>query len=106
MITIVLKQPEQPPTIYHINAIEELEEKLEGEFEVAFDDQLEGISILVNEEVRGLKPHNFTIETDGSHDWVYGTAIFTRIEEGSLQSLTEEQINTIKEYFSKTREYK
>ncbi|MEW9667780.1 hypothetical protein [Ammoniphilus sp. 3BR4] len=106
MITVVVKVPEQTPEVQIIESVDTLEEIMEGEFELAHDDHLEGISILVNEEVRGIKPHNFTIEADGSHDWVYGTAIFTRLEEGMLKSLTENEIDLIKNYFSKTRAYK
>ncbi len=106
MITIIVKNPEQEPLTQSIMGPEVLEELMEGEFEVAHDDHLEGILILVNEEVRGIKPHNFTIEADGSHDWVYGTAIFTAIEDGQLISLNDAQIGMVQEYFAKTRAYK
>ncbi|WP_134700547.1 hypothetical protein [Ammoniphilus sp. YIM 78166] len=106
MITVIVKYPEQEPLTQAITGPERLEELMEGEFEVAHDDHLEGILILVNEEVRGIKPHNFTIEADGSHDWVYGTAIFTAVEDGQLISLHDAQIALVQEYFAKTRAYK
>ena len=79
---------------------------MEGEFEIAEDDLLPGIYILVNEEARGIKPHNFTIQTEGTHDWVYGTSLFISMENEQIISLTEQQIAEIKDYFSRTRAYK
>jgi len=106
MIKTIVKYPEHEPKVEEINSIDQIETWMEGEFEIAEDDLLPGVYILVNEEARGIKPHNFTIQTEGTHDWVYGTSLFIRMEEDQIVSLTDQQIEEIKVYFSRTRAYK
>lgn len=106
MITVMLKLPEQDPETREIDSIQTIEEWLEGEFEMIEDDQLSDIHILINEEARGVQPHNFTILSEGAHDWVYGPAVFISVREGQVVSLNERQIKDIKEYFSSVRPYK
>ncbi len=105
MIQIVVKAPEEAPQLQQISTMDELEELLEGEYEITQDDLLPGIHILINDEARGLKPHNFTIQTQGSHDWIYGTAVFIRLDDNQLSSITNEQAAAVQDYFAKTRAY-
>jgi hypothetical protein len=100
MITIVIKQPDQAPFEEQRDNLSTLTEILDGEYEMTTDDELEGIALLVNEEVRGVRPNNFTIKTDGFHDWVYGNCVFIGIEGNSFQSLTADQVEQVKQYFS------
>lgn len=106
MIKIIVKYSEQEPLLKEVDSIDQLEEIMEGDFEIAQDDGLSDIYILVNEEARGMKPHNFTIRTEGTHDWVYGTSLFISMEGDKIVSLTDDQVNEIKDYFAKTRAYK
>lgn len=106
MIQVVVKVPEEKPYTQEINSVETLQDIMEGDYELTQDDLLPGIHMLVNEDLRGMKPHNFTIQSNGTHDWVYGTAVFIAIEGEQMITLTEEQIKAISDYFAKTRGYK
>lgn len=105
MIQIMVKAPEQAPKLHQIDSMDEISDLIEGDYEIVQDDLLPGIHILINDEARGLKPHNFTIQAAGSHDWIYGTAVFVHIKDDQLKSLTDEQAIVIQDYFAKTRAY-
>lgn len=106
MIQIMVKAPEEAPQLQQIGSMDELSDLIEGEYEMVQDDLLPGIHIMIDDEARGIKPHNFTIQTEGSHDWIYGTAVFICLsEDNRLSSLTNEQAAAIQDYFAKTRAY-
>lgn len=105
MIQIVVKAPEEAPQIQQMDSIDDLSEWIEGEYEIVQDDLLPGIHIIIDDEARGIKPHNFTIQTQGSHDWIYGTAVFICLQDDQLKSLTDEQSAAIQDYFARTRAY-
>ncbi|RKD24336.1 hypothetical protein BEP19_08035 [Ammoniphilus oxalaticus] len=107
MIKIMLKLPGQEQADpREVKSVQDLEKLMEGEFELTEDDQLPGIYILVNEEARGVKAHNFTIQSEGAHDWVYGPSVMLAMQDDQATSLTEQQIEQIHAYFASARMYK
>jgi hypothetical protein len=100
MIKVVVKAPAEAPEVKELAGTADFAGILEGEFEIVSDDELAGISLVVEEDARGVKANNFPITSDGFLDWVYGTCIFVR-EDG--QSLTEEDVQTIMDYLAKKK---
>lgn len=97
LITGYLKKPHEGATVIHIENADSLCERVGGDYEVVTDDHLEGISLVVNEEARGLEANNFPITSDGYLDWVYGACVFVKADG---QSLTDEDILRIDQYLS------
>lgn len=87
MITVYVKRPHEPAAAAEVNSMDELQEWVGGDYEVAADDHLDGISLIVNEDARGVEANNFPITSDGYLDWVYGVCVFVK-EDG--RSLSEE----------------
>lgn len=97
MIAVYLKRPHEEAVVSHIENTDDLNDLVGGDFEVMADDHLEGISLIVNEEARGVQANNFPITSEGYLDWVYGPCVFVKAD-GS--SLTDEDIARIRHFLS------
>jgi len=97
MITVYVKRPHEAAAPAEVAGMDDLEELVGGEYEVVSDDGLAGISLIVNEEARGVEANNFPIASDGYLDWVYGTCVFVK-EDG--RSLTEDDRQRIDRFLT------
>lgn len=84
MITVYVKRPHEAAAPAEVSGMDDLVELVGGEYEVVSDDGLAGISLIVNEEARGVEANNFPITADGYLDWVYGTCVFVKADGQSL----------------------
>lgn len=97
MITVYVKRPHESAVAAEVTSMDELQDMVGGEYEVVADDHLEGISLIVNEDARGVEANNFPITSDGYLDWVYGICVFVK-EDG--RSLSEEDCLRINQFLS------
>ncbi|MGN7471151.1 DUF3846 domain-containing protein [Brevibacillus sp. SAFN-007a] len=97
MITVYVKRPHEQAEKLEIADTDSLRDLVEGDFDVVTDDFLEGISLIVNEEGRGVLGNNFPITSDGYLDWVYGPCVFVKADG---RSLTEEDIVRIDRFLA------
>ncbi|WP_139488658.1 DUF3846 domain-containing protein [Brevibacillus dissolubilis] len=100
MIKVIVKIPHEQAEVREVSGAEEIEEILEGDYEVIQDDTLEGISLLVNEDARGVAANNFPVTSDGYLDWVYGPCVMIGANGGSLTDADVERITT---YLAKSK---
>ncbi|MFD2371689.1 hypothetical protein ACFSO0_17340 [Brevibacillus sp. GCM10020057] len=84
MITVYVKRPHEAGVPAEVSGMNDLEELIGGAYEVVSDDGLTGISLIVNEDARGVEANNFPVTTDGYLDWVYGTCVFVKADGQSL----------------------
>lgn len=92
VITVLVKRPHEEAYPLEIRGTDEINELVGGEYELLSDDRLEGISLLVNEELRGVEANNFPVTTDGYRDWVYGTCVFVKADGTSLNEADRDAI--------------
>ncbi|GEB32828.1 DUF3846 domain-containing protein [Brevibacillus parabrevis] len=97
VITVYVKRPHEDATIAEIADTDALSELVDGDFEVVTDDHLEGISLIVNEDGRGVLANNFPITADGYLDWVYGPCVFVKADG---RSLSEDDIRVIDQFLA------
>ncbi len=97
MITVYVKRPHESAEAVEVTNMDELQDMVGGDHEVVADDHLEGISLIVNEDARGVEANNFPITSDGYLDWVYGVCVFVK-EDG--RSLSEEDRLRIDQFLS------
>jgi hypothetical protein len=97
LITVMLKRPHQEAEVVTITDTSELNDLVEGDFEVVSDDRLSGFHLVVNEEARGVQANNFPITANGFLDWVYGPCVFVKADGTSL---TDDDISAIRQYLS------
>lgn len=97
MIAVIVKKPHEEAILAEIENTEQLADLVEGDFEVVADDHLEGISLVVGEDARGVQANNFPITTEGFLDWVYGPCVFVKAD-GS--SLTDQDVEHIRKFLS------
>ncbi|WP_312108468.1 DUF3846 domain-containing protein [Brevibacillus reuszeri] len=93
MITVYVKRPHEEAYKMDIANSDTLSELVDGDFEVISDDNLDGISLVVNEDSRGVLANNFPITSDGYLDWVYGPCVFVKADGHSLTDADVELIN-------------
>ncbi|USG63432.1 hypothetical protein NDK47_14725 [Brevibacillus ruminantium] len=93
MITVMVKRPHEEAFALQVNNIDDVKELVGGDYELLTDDRLDGISLLVNEELRGIEANNFPITTDGYRDWVYGPCVFVLANGTSLTEADMEKVN-------------
>lgn len=97
MITVYVKRPHEAPLSMEIADTDGLNDLVDGDFELITDDHLDGISLVVNEDARGVQANNFPITSDGFLDWVYGPCVFVK---ANGHSLTEDDIHRIDQFLS------
>ncbi|MED1950974.1 hypothetical protein [Brevibacillus centrosporus] len=97
MIHVYVKRPHEAAFSYEVNGQDELQELVGGEIEVVVDDSLAGISLVVNEDARGVEANNFPVTSEGYLDWVYGTCVFVK-KDG--QSLSDEDLLRINQFLT------
>ncbi|MED4581328.1 hypothetical protein [Brevibacillus choshinensis] len=97
MITVYVKRPHELAVAVEVEGMDDLQDLVEGDYEVVADDHLEGISLLVNEDARGVEANNFPITSDGYLDWVYGACVFVKADG---RSLTEEDQSRIDRFLT------
>ncbi|MCC8436135.1 DUF3846 domain-containing protein [Brevibacillus sp. M2.1A] len=92
-----IKLPHENAVVREIDGTDELQELVGGDYEVVEDDHLEGISLVVNEDARGVEANNFPITSDGFLDWVYGPCVFVKADG---RSLTADDLSRIDQFLS------
>ncbi|MFS0916276.1 hypothetical protein [Brevibacillus sp. 179-C 1.1 NHS] len=97
MTTVYVKVPHEHAVVREIAETDELHELVGGDYEVVEDEHLEGISLVVNEDARGVQANNFPITSDGYLDWVYGPCVFVKADG---RSLTDEDLSRIDQFLS------
>ncbi|MED1944284.1 MULTISPECIES: DUF3846 domain-containing protein [Brevibacillus] len=97
MITVYVKIPHENAVVREISGTDDLQQLVGGDYEVVEDDHLEGISLIVNEDARGVEANNFPITSDGFLDWVYGPCVFVKADG---HSLTADDLSRIDQFLS------
>ncbi|ATF13098.1 hypothetical protein HPY28_02540 [Brevibacillus sp. HB1.2] len=97
MTTVYVKLPHENAVVREIAGTDELQDLVDGDYEVVEDDHLEGISLVVNEDARGVQANNFPITSDGFLDWVYGPCVFVK---ANGRSLTADDLSRIDQFLS------
>lgn len=97
MINVYVKRPHEPAVAAELEGMDDLQDLVGGDYEVVADDHLEGISLIVNEDARGVEANNFPITSDGYLDWVYGTCVFVKADG---RSLSEEDRSRIEQFLT------
>ncbi|MEJ8544784.1 DUF3846 domain-containing protein [Brevibacillus borstelensis] len=97
MITVLLKRPHEDAAPLQISDTDDVARLVGGDFELLSDDRLDGISLLVNEELRGVEANNFPVTADGFLDWVYGPCVFVKADGTSL---TDEDMEKVRKYLA------
>ncbi|MGG1659735.1 DUF3846 domain-containing protein [Brevibacillus sp. NRS-1366] len=97
MITVYVKRPHEEPFSTEIADTDGLTDLVDGDFEIVADDHLDGISLVVNEDARGVQANNFPITSEGYLDWVYGPCVFVKADG---HSLSEENIHRINQFLA------
>ena len=97
MIMVYVKRPHEDAYKTEIADTDVLNELVDGDFEVVADDNLTGISLIVNEDARGVLANNFPITSEGYLDWVYGPCVFVK---ANGLSLTDTDIELIDQFLA------
>jgi hypothetical protein len=97
VITVLIKHPHEDVAPIQIKDTDDVTRLVGGDFEVLADDRLDGVSLLVNEDLRGVAANNFPVTTDGFLDWVYGPCVFVKADGTSL---TDEDMEKIRKYLA------